>query len=92
MLLDGFFGSEHPQSWARFLLSQTCCRRCAMTRYLRVYTPRVVSDHIMMQDDFVRLYRFLLETEDIPEISDDLRNVVEEEWPELAHKLPSKAD
>jgi hypothetical protein len=46
----------------------------------------------MMQDDFVRLYRFLLETEDIPEISDDLRNVVEEEWPELAHKLPSKAD
>jgi hypothetical protein len=32
----------------------------------------------------------LLETEDIAEISDDLRNVVEEEWPELTHKLPPK--
>jgi hypothetical protein len=56
----------------------------------RIYAPRIVADHIMMQDDFVRLHRFLLESEDIPEISDDVRNVVEEEWPELTHKLPPK--
>jgi hypothetical protein len=57
---------------------------------MRIYEPRVVADHIMMQDDFVRLHRFLLETDRIPEISDDVREVVEKEWPELVHKLPPK--
>ena len=45
----------------------------------------------MVQEDFERLYKFLLETEDIPEVSDDMRDLVEEEWPELVHKLPPKA-
>ena len=45
----------------------------------------------MMQDDFVRLHKFLLETDDaISDISDDVREVVEKEWPELVHKLPPK--
>ena len=44
----------------------------------------------MMQDDFVQLHKFLLETDTIPEISDEVREVVEEEWPELARKLPPK--
>ena len=44
----------------------------------------------MVQEDFERLYKFLLETEDIPEVSDDMRDLVEEEWPELVHKLPPK--
>ena len=57
---------------------------------MRVYVPRVVADRIMMQDDFVRLHEFLLETDTIADISDDLREVVEKEWPELAHKLPPK--
>jgi hypothetical protein len=52
--------------------------------------PRVVADRIMMQDDFARLHEFLLETDNISDISDDLREVVEKEWPELAHKLPPK--
>ena len=55
-----------------------------------IYVPRVVADRIMMQDDFVRLHEFLLETDTIADISDDLREVVEKEWPELAHKLPPK--
>ena len=55
---------------------------------MRIYTPRVVADRIMMQDDFVQLHKFLLETDTIPEISDEVREVVEKEWPELAHKLP----
>jgi hypothetical protein len=38
-----------------------------------------------------RLRKFLLETEDISEVSDDIRKLVEEEWPELVHKLPPKA-
>ena len=45
----------------------------------------------MLQEDFERLREFLLETEDISEVSDDIRKLVEEEWPELVHKLPPKA-
>jgi hypothetical protein len=44
---------------------------------MRIYTPRVVADRIMMQDDFVRLHKFLLETDAISDISDDVREVVE---------------
>jgi len=55
-----------------------------------LYAPRIVSDHIMLQEDFERLREFLLETEDISEVSDDIRKLVEEEWPELVHKLPPK--
>jgi hypothetical protein len=57
---------------------------------MRIYAPRVVADRMMMQDDFVRLHKFLLETDTIADISDDVREVVEKEWPELAHKLPPK--
>jgi hypothetical protein len=28
--------------------------------------------------------------EDLSEVSDDIRELVEEEWPELVHKLPPK--
>jgi hypothetical protein len=56
----------------------------------RVYAPRIVSDHVMVQEDFERLHKFLLEMEDLSEVSDDIRELVEEEWPELVHKLPPK--
>ena len=56
----------------------------------RIYAPRIILDHIMVQEDFERLHKFLLETQDLSEVSDDMRELVEEEWPELAHKLPSK--
>ena len=42
----------------------------------------------MVQEDFERLH--LLETEVLPEVSDDMRHLVEEKWPELVHKLPPK--
>jgi hypothetical protein len=44
----------------------------------------------MMQEDFDRLHKFLLETEDLSEVSDDMRKLVEEEWPDLLRKLPPK--
>ena len=56
----------------------------------RVYAPRIVCDHIMVQEDFERLHKFLLETECLSEVSDDMRELVEEEWPELVHKLLPK--
>ena len=50
----------------------------------------VDHDHIMVQEDFERLHKFLLETECLSEVSDDMRELVEEEWPELVQKLPLK--
>jgi hypothetical protein len=44
----------------------------------------------MVQEDFEQLHEFLLETEGLSEVSDDMRKLVEEEWPELVHKLPPK--
>ena len=38
-----------------------------------------------------RLHKYMLEIEHISVISDEVRTVVEEEWPELAHKLPPKS-
>ncbi len=55
-----------------------------------IFAPRIISDHIMVQEDFERLHKFLLETESLSEVSDDMRELVEEEWPELVHKLPPK--
>jgi hypothetical protein len=56
----------------------------------RIYAPRIISDHIMVQEDFERLHKFLLETERLSEVSDDMRELIEDEWPELMHKLPQK--
>ena len=44
----------------------------------------------MLQEDFERLHKFLLEIEGLSEVSDDMRELVENEWPELVHKLPPK--
>ena len=44
----------------------------------------------MVQEDFERLHKFLLETENLSEVSDGMRELVEEEWPELVHKLPPR--
>jgi hypothetical protein len=44
----------------------------------------------MVQEDFERLYKFLLETDGLSEVSDDMRQLIEQEWPELVHKLPPK--
>jgi hypothetical protein len=56
----------------------------------RIYVPRIICDHVMVQEDFERLRKFLLETEGLPEVSDEMRELVEQEWPELVHKLPPK--
>ena len=56
----------------------------------RIFAPRIISDHIMVQEDFERLHKFLLETEGLSEVSDEMRELVEEEWPALVHKLPPK--
>ena len=62
--------------------------RASKLKPKRIYAPRVISDHIMLQEDFERLHKFLLEIERLSEVSDDMRELVEDEWPELVHKLP----
>jgi hypothetical protein len=57
----------------------------------RVYLPRVLgSGQVMMPADLKRLHKYMLEIEHISVISDEVRAVVEEEWPELVHKLSPK--
>ena len=56
----------------------------------RVYQPRIVGGKVMMPADLERLHKYMLEIEHIDDISDEMRAVVEGEWPELAHKLPPK--
>jgi hypothetical protein len=64
--------------------------RASKLKPKRIFAPRIISDHMMLQEDFERLHKFLLETEGLTEVSDDMRELVEEEWPELVHKLPLK--
>jgi hypothetical protein len=44
----------------------------------------------MTPADLRRLHKYMLETEKVSAISDEMRAVVESEWPELTHKLPPK--
>ena len=61
-----------------------------MTKKRRVYISRVVGDQVMTSADLERLHKYMLDIEGVDAISDEMRAVVESEWPELAHKLPPK--
>ena len=61
-----------------------------MSKERRTYLPRIVGDKVMMPADLKRLHKYMLDIELIDHISDEMRAVVEELWPELAHKLPPK--
>jgi hypothetical protein len=56
-------------------------------RYQPPYSRRV-GHKVMTPAGLRRLHKHMLETEKITVISDEMRAVVESEWPELAHKLP----
>jgi hypothetical protein len=44
----------------------------------------------MMPADLKRLHKYMLDIEHIDHISDEMRAVIEDLWPELTHKLPPK--
>jgi len=84
-------GSEADElRWFVRQLKSTNSGNTENVKSKRIFAPRIICDHIMVQEDFERLHKFLLETEGLPEVSDDMRELVEEEWPELVHKLPPK--
>jgi hypothetical protein len=62
-----------------------------MIKKRRTYLPRIVGDKVMMPADLKRLHKYMREVEHISIVSDEMREVVEELWPELAHKLPPGA-
>jgi len=82
---------QQPLTTARTVAHNPQKSRPLASKLKRIYAPRIISDHIMVQEDFERLHMFLIETEGLSEVSDDMRELVEEEWPELVHKLPPKA-
>lgn len=61
-----------------------------MSKKRRSYQPRIVGDKVTMPADLKRLHKYTLDVEHIGIISEEMRKVVEELWPELAHKLPPK--
>jgi hypothetical protein len=54
-----------------------------MIKKRRVYISRVVGDQVMTSADLERLHKYMLEIEGIDHISDEMRAVVEDLWPEL---------
>jgi hypothetical protein len=61
-----------------------------MTEKRRTYHPRIVGGKVMMPADLERMHKELLEFDDIEHITDEMRAVIEDLWPELVHKLPPK--
>jgi len=61
-----------------------------MTKKRRLYQPRMVGGKVMLQADLERLHKYMREIERVDAISDEMRAVVESEWPELVHKLPPR--
>jgi hypothetical protein len=59
-------------------------------RYQRSYLPRIVGGKVMTPADLRRLHKYMLDIEKVTVISDEVRTVVESEWPELVHKLPPR--
>jgi hypothetical protein len=56
----------------------------------RKYERRIVGGHVMTQADLERTHKYLLDLERVEAISDEMRVVIEELWPELVHKLPPR--
>jgi hypothetical protein len=61
-----------------------------MNKKRRVYISRIVGNEVMTSADLERLQKELLEFERIDHVSDEMRAVIEDLWPELVHKLPPK--
>jgi hypothetical protein len=61
-----------------------------MKKKRRIYQPRVFDSRVIMADEIERIHKDLLQFERIEAISDPMRELIEELWPELVHKLPPK--
>jgi hypothetical protein len=61
-----------------------------MARGRRVYQPRIFEGRVLMPEEQEQIHKELLEFAQIQAVSDSMRELIEEVWPELVHKLPPK--
>jgi hypothetical protein len=54
------------------------------------YEPRLLGGRIVLPDELERIHNELLQSERIGAVSDEMRELVEQVWPELVNKLGTK--
>jgi hypothetical protein len=59
-----------------------------MKKKRRIYEPRVFQGRVMEQKDFEQLHAEILTFDCIEAVTDEMRELIEDVWPELVHKLP----
>jgi len=61
-----------------------------MKKKRRLYQPRVFDGKIITSDEIERIQQRSPQIERIEAISNPMRELIEDLWPELVHKLPPK--
>ena len=56
----------------------------------RRYEPRVFEGRVIESDEIERIHKQVLEFKRIEALSDPMRELIENLWPELVPKLPPK--
>jgi hypothetical protein len=56
----------------------------------RQYQPRVFEGRIITSDEIEQIHKEVLKFDSIEVVTDSMRELIEDLWPELAHKLPPK--
>jgi hypothetical protein len=59
-----------------------------MTKKRRTYEPRRLDGRIITSDEIEPIHKEVLEFDRMEAISDPMRELIEDLWPELVHKLP----
>jgi hypothetical protein len=54
------------------------------------YEPRIFEGRVMLPDEIERIHREIIEFDRIEAVSDPMRELIEDLWPELVHKLRPK--
>ena len=86
---------ERVRARLEALVMANAAPRCGAgnTKKRRTYQPRVFDGRVIISDEIERIQRIhkeVLEFERIEAISDPMRELVEDLWPELVHKLPPR--
>jgi hypothetical protein len=56
----------------------------------RRYGPRIFDGRVIEHDEIERIHQEVLSFERMEVVSDPMRELIEDVWPELVHKLPPK--
>ena len=77
-------GKVSDSSWQDRLYS------VRMAKKRRDYEPQIFDGRVMTPADLERVHKEIRGFERIEAVSDEMRTLIEELWPELVHKLPPK--